>query len=206
MVSLASLDGRGKRKVGMTDLGETDRILLDAVCFAAEKHRYQKRKGEDQSPYINHPLAVAHILATGGGVVELETLLAAVLHDTIEDTDTTAGEIQKLFGNEVRDLVLELTDDKSQPLEERKRLQVIHAARLSPKAKLIRLADKIANIEEMAKHPPKGWSPKQRAEYLEWSASVVSRIKGVNPPLELRYVRSLAKARRSLAPMSGATA
>ncbi len=190
----------------MTELGDNEQLLLEAICFAAEKHRYQKRKGEDESPYINHPLAVAQILVSTAGVTDLEVLLAAVLHDTIEDTDTTAGELQKKFGNTVRDLVLEVTDDKSLPKEERKRLQVVHAGRLSSEAKLIRLADKIANVEEMTKHPPKGWPTSRRVEYYDWSAAVVNRIRGVNPALELRYTRSLAKARRALAPLTGAGA
>ncbi len=132
-------------------------LLLRAMTFAAEKHKNQSRKNAGGTPYINHPLAVAELLAREGGVVDISVLVAAVLHDTIEDTETTSDELKNLFGPEVAEVVAEVTDDKSRPKAERKRLQVEHAARLSTRAKLVKLADKICNVRDVADDPPKDW-------------------------------------------------
>ena len=85
--------------------------LLKAIEFASRKHSGQRRKDEEASPYINHPIAVAHLLADTGAVTDLVTLMAAVLHDTIEDTETTPDELDQLFGQAVRKVVEEVTDD-----------------------------------------------------------------------------------------------
>jgi guanosine-3',5'-bis(diphosphate) 3'-pyrophosphohydrolase len=172
--------------------------LLEALQFAAHKHRAQRRKDVDASPYINHPLQVAAILATTGGVTDLPTLLAAVLHDTIEDTGTTPEELEEHFGPEMRSLVLEVTDDKRLPKEERKRLQIEHGSRLSPKAKLIKLGDKIANVHDVTTTPPADWSPERRREYLDWTEQAVRGCRGSNPALELRYDEALRVGRALL--------
>ena len=169
--------------------------LLTALEFAANKHRFQKRKGADASPYINHPIAVANLLATQGGVTDLPTLIAAILHDTVEDTKTTDRELEEQFGREVRDLVMEVTDDKKLPKAERKRLQIEHAAERSPKAKLIKLGDKIANIRDVAADPPADWSTERRREYLDWTEEVVRGCRGTNAALELCYDDALREAR-----------
>jgi guanosine-3',5'-bis(diphosphate) 3'-pyrophosphohydrolase len=124
-------------------------LLLRAVEFSAERHRDQRRKGVDASPYINHPIEVAAMLANVAGVRDLAILVAAVLHDTIEDTRTSPEELEAAFGSEIRLLVQEVTDDKSLPKAERKRLQVEHAPQLSPSAKLIKLADKVSNVRDV---------------------------------------------------------
>ena len=173
------------------------RLILRAFVFAAGKHRTQKRKDVDETPYLNHLVAVTHAL-TEVGVGDLPTLIAAVLHDTIEDTDTTAGELEQHFGAEVRDLVLEMTDDMSLPKKERKRLQIVNAPHASPKAKLIKLADKTANLEDLLTLPPVGWSPDRKREYYDWSAQVVRHLRGTNDALEARYDRALAEGRASL--------
>ena len=122
-------------------------VVLRAAAFAAEKHKNQRRKDAEASPYINHPIALANVLATEGGVVDPDVLCAALLHDTIEDTETTAEELRRAFGESVTAIVLEVTDDKSLPKAERKRLQIEHAKHASPQAKLVKLADKICNME-----------------------------------------------------------
>ncbi|MBS0580915.1 MAG: bifunctional (p)ppGpp synthetase/guanosine-3',5'-bis(diphosphate) 3'-pyrophosphohydrolase [Proteobacteria bacterium] len=157
--------------------------LLAAASFAAHKHRDQRRKGAEASPYINHPLAVANLLANEAGVEDVTTLVAALLHDTIEDTATTAEEIAARFGAEVAAVVMEVTDDKRLPKEERKRRQVDHAGALSHRAKLVKLADKICNLRDMAGAPPAGWPLERRREYFEWARQVVDRVRAVSPRL-----------------------
>jgi len=161
--------------------------LMRATLFAAEKHRGQRRKDVDRTPYINHPIMVVELLAGVGRVTDLETLQAGMLHDTIEDTDTTADELEEHFGHTVRSLVLEVTDDKSLPKPERKRLQVEHAPHLSAQAKLIKIADKIANLTDLLNAPPAGWSDERKQQYVAWSLQVVNGCRGHNPSLELWY-------------------
>jgi guanosine-3',5'-bis(diphosphate) 3'-pyrophosphohydrolase len=157
--------------------------LLKAIAFAAEKHRHQTRKDAEASPYIIHPIAVATVLAVEGDVDDEATLLAAILHDTVEDTETSFAELEKHFGLEVTELVRELTDDKSLKKDERKRLQVEHARASSPRAKQIKIADKICNVLDIAVSPPADWPLERRREYLKWSERVVAGCRGVNPKL-----------------------
>ena len=124
--------------------------LITALAFAADKHKNQRRKDAEASPYINHPIALANLLLNEAGVEDQRVLIAAVLHDTIEDTDTTEQELVKHFGKDVADIVLEVTDDKALPKAERKRLQIEHAAHISRRAKLVKLADKICNLRDIA--------------------------------------------------------
>lgn len=170
--------------------------LLDALAFAAYKHRDQRRKDAEASPYINHPIAVAHVLATEGEVTDVSVLVAAVLHDTVEDTQTTFVELDAAFGSVVAGLVRELTDDKSLPKNERKRLQVEHAAAASPGAKQIKLADKICNVRDITVTPPADWSIDRRVAYLDWAKRVVDACCGANPQLEAAFDAALAKARQ----------
>lgn len=174
--------------------------LLAASKFAARKHASQRRKGPGDIPYINHPLEVAHTLADIAGVEDVEILIAAILHDTIEDTDTVAEEIEEHFGGRVLSLVLECTDDKNLPWEERKRLQVVHAADKSPEAKLIKMADKISNVSDLAKAPPAHWPLQRRIEYLDWTESVVAGLRGQSKVLDDMYDRALRFAREQLSP------
>jgi guanosine-3',5'-bis(diphosphate) 3'-pyrophosphohydrolase len=169
-------------------------MLLRAASFAADKHRSQRRKDADASPYINHPLLVARLLAEEGGVTDPEVLCAALLHDTIEDTATTADELREVFGERITSIVLEVTDDKTLPKAERKRLQVEHAVSLSHEAKLIKLADKIANVRDITHSPPADWSASRKAEYIAWATSVVNALRGINAGLEATFQRLLATA------------
>lgn len=159
-------------------------LLLRAASFAALKHRDQRRKDAAASPYINHPLALACILANEGAVTDPVTLCAALLHDTLEDTATTAEELVAAFGPAIAGVVGEVSDDTSLPAAERKQLQVDHAAHLSDAAKRVKLADKIANLRDVAHSPPPSWSLERRQTYFDWARSVIDRLRGVDPRLE----------------------
>lgn len=159
-------------------------LLLETVNFAAEKHRKQRRKDPEETPYINHPIGVARILSYEGGVTDIEVLQAALLHDTVEDTETTLEELEDKFGAAVARIVQEVTDDKSLPKQERKRLQVEHAPRCSRQAKLVKLADKLYNLRDLNTSTPVGWSAERVQEYFVWAAEVVKGLKGTNSALE----------------------
>ena len=182
----------------MSDSLSPQAEILFTVNFAAEKHRTQKRKDADESPYINHPIAVAKLLSQVGKVSDLPTLKAALLHDTIEDTDTTADELERKFGIEVCDLVMEVTDDKNLLKEERKRLQVKHSSELTKRAKMIKIADKTCNILDITHSPPTSWSLERRVEYLHWADKVVAGCRGVNERLERRFDEVMKSAREVL--------
>src|SRR5258708_7405506 len=170
---------------------ENTGILIKALRFSAERHRTQRRKDLAKSPYINHPIEVTQLLWEVGGVRETDVLIAALLHDTIEDTQTRPEEIREQFGEEVLSLVLELTDDKNLPKAERKRQQVQNAAHKSMGAKLIKLADKSCNVRDLTLSPPEGWSPERRRDYLRWTEQVVAGLRGTNPALAAYYDREL---------------
>lgn len=159
------------------------RDLVRALHFAADKHRNQRRKDQEASPYINHPIALVDVLVNEGGVDDEHVLMAAALHDVIEDTETPQQELRARFGGAVADMVLEVTDDKSLPKAERKRLQVEHASHISRGAKLVKLADKICNLRDILASPP-DWPLKRKKEYFDWAASVVQGLRGVHPRLE----------------------
>jgi guanosine-3',5'-bis(diphosphate) 3'-pyrophosphohydrolase len=171
---------------------------MKALLFSAQKHRDQRRKGSSKAPYINHPIQVAEILWSTGGVRDVNTLVAAVLHDTIEDTGVTPDEIRELFGEDVLGLVLEVTDDRRLPKMVRKILQVTSAPKKSPRARQIKLADKISNVTEVTSDPPADWSLQRQREYLDWTEAVINGLRGHNPALEARYDAALAEGRRRL--------
>jgi len=156
--------------------------LLIALEFAAHKHRDQRRKDAAASPYINHPIALARLLAAEGGVHDEATLVAAILHDTIEDTDTSPAELLALFGKKVARVVAEVTDDTSLPKARRKHLQIDHAPRMSKRAALVKLADKTCNLRDVAHHPPTGWPLRRRRQYFDWARAVIDAL----PPVSRR--------------------
>jgi len=158
--------------------------IFEALTFAALKHRDQRRKDAEASPYINHPIAVASVLAIEAQVTDEALLLAAILHDTVEDTETSVSELASRFGDEVAQLVAEVTDDKSLPKQVRKDLQVLHAPAASSGAKSIKIADKICNVRDVTAHPPENWSLDRRREYLRWADRVVAGCRGVDARLE----------------------
>jgi guanosine-3',5'-bis(diphosphate) 3'-pyrophosphohydrolase len=173
-------------------------VLLDAIRFAAEKHRDQRRKGASASPYINHPIAVADLLARVGRIDDIATLVAAVLHDTIEDTETTGEELERHFGAVVRAIVEEISDDNTLSSARRKQLQVERSPTLSAAARRIRIADKTCNALDVAYAPPDSWSLSRRRDYLDWTERVVAGCRGVDPALEAHYDAMLARARAGL--------
>ena len=175
---------------------ETTGLFLKAIHFSADKHRDQRRKDQSRTPYINHPIGVAQRLWDTGGVRDPTTLISAVLHDTLEDTQTTHEEISTLFGSGVLAIVLEVTDDKSLPKHVRKRLQIEHAPHISTQAKLIKLADKICNLSDLIYSHPRQWSFERRQRYLLWSEKVVSGLRGINPALEQAYDDFLAQGKQ----------
>lgn len=180
------------------DFAENTGLLLKAIRFAAGKHRNQRRRDSVKSPYINHPIEVAQLLWEVGGIRDVSVLLASILHDTLEDTNTAPEEIRDNFGEEVLSLVLEVTDDKSLPKAERKRLQIETAQQKSVGAKLIKLADKCCNVRDLLALPPANWSLERRQEYLHWTEKVISGLRGTNMALEEYYDRELASGRSIL--------
>ena len=162
-------------------------LIIDALDFAAHAHRDQRRKGADATPYIGHPIALARILAVEGGIVDPVVIVAALLHDTIEDCGVTPDELSARFGAEVAGIVGEVTDDKTLPKARRKELQVEHAAHVSPGAKLVKLADKIANVRDIGQRPPADWSDERRQEYADWAKRVVDRLRGTHSILEVVF-------------------
>jgi len=159
-------------------------ILIDTADFACMKHKDQRRKDPEQSPYIIHPIGVANIISKEGCVNDLHVLQAAVLHDTVEDTDTTLDEIEERFGPKVRSIVAEVTDDKSLAKMERKRLQVVNAPHKSKEAKLVKLADKLYNLRSINQYIPQGWTEERATEYFKWAKQVIDGLRGTNDRLE----------------------
>jgi len=162
-------------------------LLLKALAFAAHKHRDQRRKDPEASPYINHPIALADVLVNEGGVSDFEVLCAALLHDTVEDTATTSEELAEAFGPRIAGIVAEVTDDTRLPKAERKRLQIEHARALSPQARLVKLADKICNLRDVAERPPAKWDLQRRQEYFEWARRVIDGLRGTHAKLEAAF-------------------
>ncbi|MBX7151896.1 HD domain-containing protein [bacterium] len=173
-------------------------LILKAIKFSAEKHKDQRRKDAEASPYINHPIQVAELLWRVGGVRDTVVILGALLHDTIEDTETTPEEIESLFGEDVLDVVLEVTDDKRLPKMERKRLQIEQAPHKSLRARQLKLADKICNVRDITHSPPRDWTLERRLEYFDWTEKVVNGIRGSNVPLEKLYNELLREGRSRL--------
>jgi guanosine-3',5'-bis(diphosphate) 3'-pyrophosphohydrolase len=169
-------------------------LISCAADFAAERHKEQRRKGAGQSPYVNHLAEVARLLAaaTEGGDAEL--IAAGWLHDTVEDTATGREELVSTFGDDVASLVMEVTDDKTLPKQERKRLQVLKTPTKTPRAKMIKLADLTSNLRQF----PDSWEQQRIQEYLEWAAKVAAGCRGVNPELERMFDEAITSGRAAL--------
>ena len=176
----------------------TTPVLRRAADFAAWKHDGQMRKGEGQTPYIHHPIEVCAMLAEVGGVTNLDILQAALLHDTIEDTETTAEELESHFDSKVCSIVLEVTDDTSLAQHARKAMQVEHAPHLSKDAQILKLADKISNIFDVAFSTPVDWAPERQFEYFAWASRVVAGLRGCNSALEALFDKQLAASRSAV--------
>jgi guanosine-3',5'-bis(diphosphate) 3'-pyrophosphohydrolase len=174
-------------------IAENDlKLLLRALAFAAHKHRRQRRKNVEASPYINHPIALADILCNEAHVTDVNVICGALLHDTVEDTETTEAELAGEFGAAITGIVMDVTDDKSLHKDERKEQQVEHAAHIGAGAKLVKLADKISNLRDVAHDPPANWDLQRRRDYFDWAKRVIDRLRGVHAPLEAIFDREYA--------------
>jgi guanosine-3',5'-bis(diphosphate) 3'-pyrophosphohydrolase len=163
-------------------------LLIKAMSFAAHKHKDQRRKDKEASPYINHPIGLAEVLVNVGNVTDINTICAALLHDTVEDTETTPEELTEIFGAEISDLVMEVTDDKSLDKEVRKQAQIDHAKHLSKGARAVKLADKICNLGDVAESPP-DWPLERRQQYFDWAKNVIDGLRGDWSELEVEFDR-----------------
>jgi len=172
------------------------KILLKALAFAAHKHKNQRRKDIEAQPYINHPIALASVLCHEAVVLDIEVICGALLHDTVEDTDTTPEEIDAQFGATVRQIVMDVTDDTALPREVRKQLQVEHAVQACEKAKLVKIADKICNLRDMVDRPPADWSLGRKQEYFDWAKAVVDGLRGAHGTLERLFDEAYARRPR----------
>jgi (p)ppGpp synthase/HD superfamily hydrolase len=173
-------------------------LISRAADFAARQHAGQRRKGKAREPYLNHLAEVASILAEVTGGTDAVLVAAGWLHDTVEDTDAERDDVVREFGEDVAALVVEVTDDKSLPKAERKRLQVVNASRKSARAKLLKIADKISNLRSLMFSPPDHWERERLLEYLTWAEAVVAGCRGLNPKLDVLFDMTLAKARGSV--------
>jgi guanosine-3',5'-bis(diphosphate) 3'-pyrophosphohydrolase len=191
---VANLNYNVLKEAAETEKAHLLSLLFKALAFSAEKHTKQRRKDIDKTPYINHPISLANILAQRW-VIDENVLCAAILHDTIEDTETTVEELQEHFGEKITSIVLEVTDDKSLEKSVRKQKQVEHAASISHEAKLVKLADKIANITDIINTPPVDWSSDRKKEYFDWAKAVVDNLRGAHQGLEKDFDDLIHKAK-----------
>ena len=172
-----------------------DLVLVSrAADFAAERHRDQRRKGKGQVPYVNHLADVARLLAVATKGADAELVAAGWLHDTVEDTATSHNELVSAFGGDVASLVREVTDDKSLPKAERKRLQVVKTPAKTPRAKMIKLADLTSNLRQL----PDDWEAQRIHDYFEWADQVAAGCRGVNAELERTFDQTAASGKAAL--------
>ncbi|MCP3871057.1 MAG: bifunctional (p)ppGpp synthetase/guanosine-3',5'-bis(diphosphate) 3'-pyrophosphohydrolase [Gammaproteobacteria bacterium] len=167
-------------------------LIMRALSFAAQKHRDQRRKDPEASPYINHPIALADLLVNEAGVTDVEVIAAALLHDTIEDTETTAAELDEVFGPRIRSIVEEVTDNTQLAKADRKRLQIEHAPHLSREARQVKLSDKICNLRDVAQSPPREWNLGRRQAYCDWAKQVIDGLRGHSLVLESLFDEAYA--------------
>lgn len=178
-------------------------LFARALAFAAHAHCDQRRKGARAEPYVNHVAEVAALVAEATDGADMVAVVAALLHDTLEDTDTTQDQLAAAFGPAVAATVAEVSDDKTLSKAERKRLQIEHAPHVSRSAKLVKLADKISNLRSLKASPPNGWPRKRINEYIEWSILVVDGLRGVNQTLERQFDAAVREAREAAAAALG---
>ena len=165
-------------------------LILSAARYAADKHSSQRRKGEAGEPYVNHLLEVADLVASALNEPDPHLIMAALLHDTVEDVGVTRQDLIEQFGEDVASLVMEVTDDKNLPKAERKRLQVEHAPHKTPRAQMIKLADKTSNLRSILKSAPSNWDYERKKQYFEWARSVVEALSAPNPLLRTEFDRA----------------
>ncbi len=170
-------------------------LLARAFAFAAEHHAGQSRKGEAAEPYVNHVADVACRVAEATGGADARLVAAALLHDTVEDTRATEEDIRVSFGDDVADLVMEVTDDQSLPDDARRQAQVDHAPHMTDRAKRLKLADKASNLTEIAESPPRDWSAERKRDYAGWAERVLAGLRGVDAGMERTLEHAIARVR-----------
>jgi (p)ppGpp synthase/HD superfamily hydrolase len=180
----------------MTSDGIT--LVARAADFAARAHATQHRKGLAKEPYINHLTEVALLLAEATDGADPALIAAAYLHDTLEDTATRYEELVSQFGQDIARLVAEVTDDKSLPKAERKRLQVETAIKKTKRAQLLKIADKTSNVRALVTSPPAGWSKQRLLEYVDWAEAVVSQLRGQSTMLDAAFAAARDNARKEI--------
>ena len=159
------------------------RRLTKALAFAAEAHRNQRRKGASQDPYINHLIEVVDLVASVEGG-DMDVLIAALLHDVLEDTGTGYDELVAAFGERVARIVQENSDDMTLPKTERRRARLAGISKKSREARLVKFADIISNLRAIAFSPPAGWSDDWRLGYLNSCRNLVDAGRGSNAEIE----------------------
>ena len=171
--------------------------LLTAATLAATWHAQQTRKGSNREPYVNHLLDVAALIAAHVDEPSTDLLIAALLHDAIEDQGISPEEIEVRFGSRVLALVQEVSDDKTLPKAVRKQLQIEKTAHKSHDAKVLTLADKISNLTSLAQNLPADWDSLRLVEYVEWARKVVDQLRGTSAALEVRFDAAAAAAEQA---------
>ena len=174
-------------------------LAMRALAFATLRHTDQRRKGRRAQPYVNHLAEVALLVSEATGGTDAPLVAAALLHDVVEDQGVTLDEVRATFGEDVAHLVAEVTDDKALPAAERKRLQVVHAPTLSRRGKVLKLADKVANLRSLAEDPPLDWDLERARAYVAWSTSVADGLTGVSAALEAAFAQAAQEARDAIA-------
>jgi len=174
--------------------------VLKAADTAAHWHSHQRRKGKHEEPYVNHLLEVAMLVAEATEGKRPDLVVAALLHDSIEDQEVPRKMIAASFGENIASIVMELTDDKTQPKDVRKRHQIETAPYKSADAKIIKLADKISNLRAIATSPPADWSVQRRLDYIDWARQVVAGLRGTSSSLEHQFDEAAKHAEASVQP------
>jgi (p)ppGpp synthase/HD superfamily hydrolase len=177
-------------------------LVSSAAAFAARRHVGQTRKGVAREPFLNHLAEVAWLLAATAEASDPELVAAGWLHDTIEDTKTSAEELADTFSERVASIVLECTDDKSLPKAERKRLQVIETPHKSEAAKRVKIADKTSNLRDIASSPPDGWPIERCFAYVDWAVEVAASCRGLAAGLDEAFDQAVTDARRAISARS----
>jgi (p)ppGpp synthase/HD superfamily hydrolase len=167
-----------------------------AKRFAEQAHSGQTRKGAGAEPYVIHLAEVAELVTRFGG--SETAILAAWLHDTVEDCTVTRADLVAMFGEAVAAVVMELTDNKSLPKPERKRLQIVNAPHKSPEAALVKLCDKMSNVCAVGVNPPLHWSQDRKCAYVDWAVTVADALPTVPQPARLAFAATVQATREAL--------
>ena len=174
------------------------RRLTKALSFAAEAHRNQRRKGAAQEPYINHLIEVLDLVVHTTSDADMDTLIAALLHDVVEDTPTDYEDVATNFGERVAEIVRENSDDMSLPKAERRRARIAAMARKSREARIVKMADVISNLRAIAVSPPAGWSAARKLGYLEGCRQLVNAARGTEASIERIFDETAADVERAI--------